>query len=64
MDCVICDQHQSVPVVPDLNVCGQLGFAVLNVVQVAPWHEKPSPGTARHDQTMQTRHEPRHRHVI
>ena len=64
-DCVICNQHQSLLVVPGLNVCCQLGFAMLNViVQVGLMREKPSPATAWRDQTMQTCHKPCRRRVI
>ena len=59
MGCVVFNQHQSLLVVPGLNVCGQLGFAVLNIVmQAGPMREKPSPDTARRDQTIQTRRRP------
>ena len=64
-DCVVCNQHRSLLEVPGLNVCGQLEFAVLNVVvQAAPMREKPSPGTARCDQMAQTRPTSRHECVI
>ena len=53
-------RHQSVFIQPDLKVCRQLDFPMLkDVVQVAPTREKPSPGSARRDQTLQTRHKGR-----
>ena len=41
----------------DENVSCQLEFPMLNGdAQVTPTREKPSPGTARRDQSMETRH--------
>ena len=50
---------------PDVKVCCQLDFPMLNkVVQVPPTREKPSPGAAGHDQTMLLRRTPRREHLI
>ncbi len=49
----------------DLKVCSQLVSPMLNdIVQVALMREKPSPGAARRDQTIQTRRQPRRRRAI
>ena len=49
----------------DLKVYRQLDFPMLNdVMQVTPMREKPSPGTARRDQSMETRHGWRRGRVI
>ena len=56
--------HQSIFMQRDLKVCSQLGYPMLNDdAQVAPTRDKPSPGTARRDQSMQMRQEGRRERV-
>ena len=54
--CVDCITHPSILTLPDEKVYSELGWPMLNnVMQATPTHEKPSPGSARRDQTTQTR---------
>ena len=49
----------------DVKVYAQLGSPMLNDdVQVTPMREKPSPATARRDQTIQMHRRACRRHVI
>ena len=65
MDGGIYISHRSMFIMPDLKVCGQLGFPMLNdVVEATPMREKPSPDTAQWDQTMQMRREEHRRRII
>ena len=53
-DCHTFTRHQSIFMRPDLEVCSQLGFPMLNdVMQAASKREKPSPDATWHDQTIQ-----------
>ncbi len=56
LDVDVCIVHPSLFMSPDIKVYSQLGFPMLNsVMQATPTCAKPSPATARRDQTKWTR---------
>ena len=57
--------HPSLFVTPNIKVCSEFEFPMVNdVMQAALMREKPSPGSARRNQTIQTRRTPRRERVI